>query len=150
MARSPGPSPSDPCHCLVVRQAGRWMTQFYDQHMAASGLSTSQFAMLSALDRMGPSAIAALADAMVMDRTTLTRNITPLERDGFVRIAAAQEDRRRRLVSLTASGREALARARPHWRRAQAAFEAHFGAEKAAAMRTLLLEVPAGEAADAQ
>lgn len=150
MPKAVGPTAADPCHCLVVRQAGRWMTQFYDERLAACGLRTSQFAMLSALDRLGPSPIAALADAMVMDRTTLTRNIAPLERDGLVRTAPAEDDRRRRMVSLTPSGRETLARARPHWRRAQAAFEKHFGAEKAAAMRTLLLEVPAGEAADAQ
>ena len=144
MAETRGLTPGDVCHCLAVRQAGRWISQLYDQHLAECGLRATQYAILAQLDRLGPVSIAALADAMVMDRTTITRNITPLARDGLVQIAAGPGDRRRKCVALTAHGRQTLAAARPLWRRAQAAFEKHFGAEQAAAMRALLRQVPQG------
>ena len=133
-----------PCYSLAVRQAGRWVTQLYDQHLGEVGLTSSQFGVLSHLDRLGPMGLAALAQAMVMDRTTLTRNLAPLERAGLVGIAPGEDDRRRKDLRLTAAGIEKLREARPHWRRAQAAFEKHFGAEEAAALRALLHEVPRG------
>jgi DNA-binding MarR family transcriptional regulator len=88
--------------------------------------------------------LAALAQAMVMDRTTLTRNLAPLERAGLVEIVSGADDRRRKDLTLTPAGRDKLKAARPHWRRAQAAFEKHFGAEEATALRSLLQSVPAG------
>lgn len=139
--------PADLCHCLAVRQAGRWISQLYDKHLAEVGLSAAQYGVLSQLHRGGPASIAGLAEAMVMDRTTMTRTIAPLERDGLLRVEAGAEDRRRKLVHLTEEGRARLAAARPHWKRAQAAFERHFGTEDAAAMRTLLRAVPKGRAA---
>lgn len=145
MVERVAPSPVDVCHCLAVRQAGRWISQLYDQHLAAVGLRSTQYAILSQLGRMGAAGIAELADAMVMDRTTITRNVAPLERDGLVSIEPAQDDRRRKCVLVTAAGRARLAAARPHWRRAQGAFEKHFGPQEAAAMRTLLRRVPHGQ-----
>ncbi|MBK0393797.1 MarR family winged helix-turn-helix transcriptional regulator [Ramlibacter algicola] len=133
-----------PCYSLAVRQAGRWITQLYDQHLAEVGLTSSQFGVLSHLDRLGPVGLAALAQAMVMDRTTLTRNLVPLERDGLVEIVPGQDDRRRKDLTLTPAGRDKLKAARPHWRSAQASFEKHFGAEDATALRSLLHAVPRG------
>ncbi len=137
-------TPMDVCHCFAVRQAGRWISQLYDQHLAACGLRSSQYGILAQLDRLGPASIAALAEAMVMDRTTITRNVTPLQRDGLLEIAAAEDDRRRKELRLTPLGRQTLAAARPLWRKAQQAFEQHFGPEQATALRTLLRAVPAG------
>ena len=137
-------TPADLCHCMAVRQAGRWITQLYDQHLAACGLRASQYAVLSRLERLGAAGIADLAEALVMDRTTTTRTIAPLERDGLVAIEPSETDRRRKCVVLTAHGRATLAQARPHWRRAQAAFEKHFGPQQAGAMRDLLRQVPHG------
>ena len=138
-------TPMDVCHCFAARQAARWISQLYDQHLAACGLRSTQYAILSQLDRLGAAGIAGLAEAMVMDRTTITRNLTPLQRDGLLEIAAAEDDRRRKELRLTPQGREALAAARPHWRRAQQAFEQHFGAQEAAALRTMLRAVPQGQ-----
>lgn len=137
-------TPADVCHCFAVRQAARWISQLYDQHLAGAGLRSTQYAILAHLDRRGPASIQQLAEAMVMDRTTMTRNVTPLERDGLVEIAQAETDRRRKEVRLTAAGRQRLAQARPLWRRAQAAFERHYGAKEAAAMRKMLRAVPQG------
>lgn len=135
---------SDACHCLAVRQAGRWITQLYDEHLAAAGLRSTQFAILSQLERRGPTGIAELAEAMVLDRTTLSRTVAPLERDGLVAIQAGRDDRRRRVVAITDAGKAAFDAARPHWRRAQAAFERHYGSDEAAVLRGLLRSVPHG------
>ncbi|MFL6695493.1 MAG: MarR family winged helix-turn-helix transcriptional regulator, partial [Ramlibacter sp.] len=105
-----------------------------------------QYAVLSHLQRAGSASVAQVAETMVMDRTTLTRNVAPLERDGLVQVSGTEGDRRRKVLSVTPAGSERLASARPAWRRAQAAFERHFGEEEAAVMRTLLREVPHGRA----
>jgi len=74
MARSAYSGPEE-CNCLAVRQAARHITQFYDQFLAPSGLRTTQFSILAKLRRLGLMTINALAAEMVMDRTTLSRNI---------------------------------------------------------------------------
>jgi DNA-binding MarR family transcriptional regulator len=73
------------CNCFAVRAAARHVTQFYDQVLAPAGLRVTQFSILSNLKRLGPLTINALARETVMDRTTLGRNILPLERDGLIR-----------------------------------------------------------------
>ena len=93
MTRNALLGPED-CNCLAVRQAARHITQFYDQFLAASGLRTTQFSVLAKLRRLGPMTINALAADMVMDRTTLGRNILPLERDGLIAIEKGRRDRR--------------------------------------------------------
>src|ERR1700730_4255573 len=85
MSRAALSRPED-CNCLAVRQAPRHITRFYDQFLPASGLRTTQFSILAKLRRLGPMTINALAADMVMDRTTLGRNIRPLERDGLIAV----------------------------------------------------------------
>src|SRR3954469_22001854 len=92
------------CNCLAVRQAARHVTQFYDQLFAPVGLRATQFAILSRLRHQGPMSINALAGLLVMDRTTLGRNILPLQRDGLIEIVASATDRRRRELCLTDTG----------------------------------------------
>src|SRR5215475_13566054 len=122
------------CNCLALRQASRHLTQFYDQLLASSGLRTTQFSILIRLRLAGPMTINALAVALVMDRTTLGRNILPLERDGLIEIGASPKDRRRREVRLTPAGATRLRAARQGWKAAQQRFDEVFGAERAAAL----------------
>src|SRR5947209_17853830 len=77
---------SPECNCLALRQAARHVSQFYDQHLAPTGLRTTQFSILAKLKRLGPMTINALARELVMDRTTLGRTMLPLERDGLITI----------------------------------------------------------------
>src|SRR6202044_4161162 len=92
------------CTCLAVRQAARHITQFYDRHLASAGLRTTQFSILARLRRHGAMTINVLAEDMVMDRTTLGRNILPLERDGLIRIVPSAADRRAKELLLTKTG----------------------------------------------
>jgi len=144
MAPDPA-SPAALCNCLAIRQAARHVTQFYDQCLAPSGLRATQFAILSRLHRFGPMTINALAHALVMDRTTLGRNILPLEREGLIVVQPGQSDRRRKELRVSDAGAERLRAAVQGWKEAQAGFESAFGAERAAALREMMHAVAATE-----
>jgi DNA-binding MarR family transcriptional regulator len=143
------PLSAEDCNCFVVRAAARHVTQCYDQFLASSGLRTTQFSILARLKRRGPLTISELAESMVMDRTTLGRNILPLERDGLIRIEATASDRRAKELHLTKDGEKRLDAARKGWQAAQARFEAVFGVKRAADLRALLRGVVASELAAA-
>src|SRR5690348_13345346 len=134
MKRDNPPKPEF-CNCLALRQATRHVTQFYDQFLATAGLRTTQFSILAKLRRLGPMTISALAADLVMDRTTLGRNLQPLEREGLVAVVMGRADRRSREVRLTDAGAERLRTAVDGWLKAQARFEAAFGEERSAELR---------------
>jgi len=138
------------CNCLAIRQAARHVTQFYDQVFAPIGLRATQYAILSRLRHEGPMPINALANLLVMDRTTLGRNILPLQRDGLVEVAASPGDRRRREMRLTEAGRRLHSAGARHWEDAQQRFNTVFGDGRAAALRELLREVSASDFAGAE
>jgi DNA-binding MarR family transcriptional regulator len=113
--------------------------------LAPVGLRTTQFSILSKLERLGPLTINALARATVTDRTTLGRNILPLERDGLIRVEAAASDRRAKELHLTKAGEKRLQAAQEGWSEAQARFETTFGPRRAAELRKMLRTVVASE-----
>lgn len=106
------------CACFNLRKASRTVTQLYDEILQPSGLLATQFTLLVAIAIAGSATITRLATELVMDRTTLTRNLKPLERQGLIEISPGQ-DLRTRVVKLTASGSEALFKALPLWEQAQ-------------------------------
>jgi DNA-binding MarR family transcriptional regulator len=138
-------SSSEDCNCFALRAAARHVTQSYDHFLAPTGLRTTQFTILANLKRKGPLTINALATDLVMDRTTLGRNILPLERDGLIRIEPAASDRRAKQLLLTKAGEERLLAARKRWSVAQARFESVFGAKRTADLRALLRAVAKGD-----
>ena len=142
MARSTYSGPED-CNCLAVRQAARHVTQFYDRQLAASGVRTTQFSILLKLRQLGPMTINALAAAMVMDRTTLGRNILPLQREGLVAVERGRRDRRSKEVRLSEAGAARLRAGFKGWLEAQRRFESAFGTGRAAEMRAILHAVVA-------
>jgi len=119
-----------PANCTAgnLRQALRAVAQFYDAVIGPSGLTVSQFSLLSNLAKAEPMPIGALAGHMVMDRTTLTRNLKPLERAGFVETVPGT-DRRARPIAITPAGEAALAAARPLWAEAQREIVGRLGIE---------------------
>jgi DNA-binding MarR family transcriptional regulator len=139
------------CTCLAVRQAARHLTQFYDQFLASVGLRTTQYQLLARLKTVGPISINGLAAELAMDRTTLGRNILPLEREGLIKIAPGRDDRRSREISLTTSGKERVRQGTKKWSLAQAQFADAFGKARNAQLRELLqaassTELPSGKA----
>jgi DNA-binding MarR family transcriptional regulator len=126
------------CNCSALRQAARHVTRFYDAFLFPVGLRTTQFSILAKLQKRGPLTITALAAEMVMDRTTLGRNIQPLQRYGLVAVVSDRRDHRSKELHLTETGLERLWAAGAPWREAQQRFDALFGVERAAALRELL------------
>jgi len=108
-----------PCVCAALRRAARTVTAAYDAALAPSGLRVTQFGVLRTLARLGPLPVSRLAREATLDRSTMGRNLDPLERQGFVVITTGTADGRERVVRLTPSGVGAIAAALPHWRAAQ-------------------------------
>ncbi|MEI9999413.1 MAG: MarR family winged helix-turn-helix transcriptional regulator [Verrucomicrobiota bacterium] len=132
---------ASPCHCAVLRKASRHVSQVYDAALAATGLKTTQFSLLSAIDRSKDATLTVgeLAEIMVMDRSTLGHNLRPLEKAGLLRLAANKVDARSRLIVLTRKGRAKLAAARVLWSQMQGRFESRFGTRPSAELRRALL-----------
>ncbi len=108
-----------PCACTSLRKSARAVSRVYDEVMAGSGVTTTQLAILRSLNRMGPSPLSRLADALVMDRTSLYRTIKPMVEARWVSIKADKKGRSK-TATLTAPGRKAMDRAGPYWDEAQA------------------------------
>lgn len=129
------------CNCTAIRKAARHMTRFYDACLAEVGLRGTQYIILRSLSTQSRMTINALAEVMVMDRTTVTHNVKPLLRDGLVAIKVDPDDRRSRIVTLTKSGVASVRQGETAWAKAQAQFESRFGKGKAREMRKVMSEV---------
>ena len=117
------------CACFNLRRATRAVTQLYDTVLRPVGLRTTQFTLLNAVRLQAPVTIRQLAASVVMDRTTLTRDLRPLERQRLVSIETG-EDRRERKVDLTAKGAQVITRALPLWQKAQTYVAQGLGQER--------------------
>jgi DNA-binding MarR family transcriptional regulator len=114
----------DTCLCLHVQRAARALARRFDDALRPIGLTNGQFSLLMSLNRPKPPGMTAVASLLAMDRTTLTAALKPLRRRGLIKVTADPADRRGRLMTLTAKGRRALARAVPVWRKTHARVEA--------------------------
>jgi len=106
------------CHCLAARRTARALTRLYDKQLRPHGLRTTQFSVLVALATAGPMRVGALAAALGLERTTLTRSADLLERNGWV-ASEASDDGRERRMRLTKTGQRKLESAYPAWKTAQ-------------------------------
>jgi DNA-binding MarR family transcriptional regulator len=107
------------CACAAARHVARTLTQLYDTALRDTGLEAPQFALLMAIDQIGPCNQSALGERYALDKTTVSRNLKWLERQGWVQVSIGR-NRRERKLTLTAEGRTRLAAAHPKWRKAQA------------------------------
>jgi DNA-binding MarR family transcriptional regulator len=117
------------CVCATARMAARTLTRAYDRALEPSGLRTNQFSILARLVEEGPSTVSRLAARLAMERTTLARDLRPLERRGLVTVSVGA-DRRARLVRLTPAGERRFAEAKPLWKAAQRRVRAQLGPER--------------------
>ncbi len=125
------------CACLQFRRTSRAVSALYDDFLSSAGLTVTQYALLVSIARAQGISRTLLAAKLEMDRTTLTRNLRPLERDGFV-TQKSGADLRERILGLTASGRKRLDRSFPFWEAAQRAFFSEFGQDRFEILRSLL------------
>jgi DNA-binding MarR family transcriptional regulator len=116
----------DNCACTRLRTVARLMTRAYDEALQPAGLNASQLAILAAIDVDDATSIAALSKRLAMDRTTLSRNLKPLERAKWIRLGA-EGWKRSKTVHVTSEGRQRLTRAASLWDTAQSGFLKRFG-----------------------
>lgn len=127
-AEKPVPKPSI-CVCLNVRRASRAITKIYDQALKPSGLKVTQFSVLMNIDAYGPLNTSTLAKILMLERTTLVRNLKLLERAGFIEDSPSPDPRERQ-ISITGSGRHAIREAETHWRAVQRQMKQQIGTEQ--------------------
>ncbi len=106
------------CSCFNLRRATRAVTQYYDHCLEPAGVRATQFTLLVSLASVSARTLTEMANSLVMDRTTLTRNLKPLEKLGFIQTMEAR-DRRSKAYGLTALGKETLGKGLPLWEEAQ-------------------------------
>jgi DNA-binding MarR family transcriptional regulator len=119
----------DVCACFNFRKASRAVTQLYDEALQPSGLRSTQLVILLSAAVNPGLGISKLARELVMDASTLNRNLKPLEKRGLISVEDSK-DGRRRLVTLTAKGHDAIQSAVPLWNDAQSKLVAQFGSQR--------------------
>lgn len=114
------------CACFKLRKASRAVTQHYDSALSECGLKVTQLTLLVSLSIAGPISVSALAEELVMDRTTLTRNVDVLIKDGLAQVEPGK-DKRVKLLRITQAGRDILLKAYPLWKEAQNSLTTRLG-----------------------
>lgn len=129
------------CSCNLIRSSARKITQHYESSLREAGIKPTQLTILAALANNEPLQMSQLADALLLERTGLTRNLNVLTRNGWVSIQTGEEDSRQRVISLTEEGYDKLDDAMPYWQQAQAEIEKQLGSKKLSNLRTTLQQI---------
>jgi DNA-binding MarR family transcriptional regulator len=127
------------CACTRVRRAARVLTTLYDEALAPAGvgLNIAQFALLRAVGRMDAPSLSELAAEMALDRSTLGRNVSVLQRMHLLDVSDG-DDLRARRITLTARAQRTVERCLPRWEEAQHKVEARLGSNGMATLLDLL------------
>lgn len=120
---------NDQCCCFNLRKISRAVTQFFDRHLELAGIRATQFTLLLSLSSISGKTLTEMAENLVMDRTTLTRNLKPLERMGFI-TGVKLSDRRSKAYALTEKGQEVILKGVPLWQKAQSHIVGRLGNER--------------------
>lgn len=110
---------TDSCFNLAMRKSSRLITQFYEERLKSVGLKVGQFSILRAVTYLQETTNRELQSILVLDQTTLTRNLKPLFRDGYLKASSDPNDGRLKTIRLTQSGKELYGQALPIWQLAQ-------------------------------
>jgi DNA-binding MarR family transcriptional regulator len=114
------------CPAFNIRAASRVITQLFDEILKPTGLQITQFAVLVGVVSLDSPSISQLAKGLVMDRTTLTRNLKPLEKEGLIKITSG-DDKRNHFVKITPKGKSAMEKTLPYWEKARTVVSEEFG-----------------------
>jgi DNA-binding MarR family transcriptional regulator len=125
------------CACFDLRRATRAVSRMYDDFLRDAGLNITQFSLLRLICVEKDLSISTLGRYMVMDRTSITRALAPLERDRLI-YSRTGADKRIRIISVTNKGRKLVESAEPKWRQAQEALMDTIGEDRWRAMSTVL------------
>ena len=118
------------CACGNIRRAARSVTQYYDSYLKPSGIRSTQLSVLLSISLNDGITVNEMADLLVMDQTTVTRNVAILEQRGYIISSAAVDDGRKRHLAVTDKGVEKLEEVMPLWDAAQSRLESNLGPER--------------------
>lgn len=118
------------CACGNVRKTTRTITQFYDRHIQSTGLRSTQISLLINIYLHENISVGELGAILLMDQTTVTRNIDILRKHGYITITKEEADARKKSIAITDSGVKKIAEAMPLWEQAQAHIEQGLGKER--------------------
>ncbi|WRY53293.1 MarR family winged helix-turn-helix transcriptional regulator [Clostridium intestinale] len=118
------------CVCRNLRMTTRVTTQYYDQMFQSVELPAAQFSLLADISYRKNSTISELAEALLMDQTTVTRNVEILRKKGYVSVNPDSNDSRRKCVSISEEGAKKLNEAVPLWNEVQSMIENEIGDER--------------------
>jgi DNA-binding MarR family transcriptional regulator len=118
------------CACGNLRRTTRAITQFYDQLLQPCSLRSTQFSLLLNISLHRNISVGELGARLLMDQTTVTRNLGILRKLGFINITKVDDDARKKSISLTESGARKLVEAVPLWEQAQSRMERGLGSER--------------------
>jgi len=116
------------CTCFNLRKASRIVTQYFDDSMRSIGLRGTQFTLLANAFAYSPITVTRMAEIMVTDRTTLGRNLLPMEKNGLIKVEQG-DDRRTRIVQITDAGEKKLEEAYPLWKETQESIKQKIGSQ---------------------
>ena len=128
------------CACFNVRKVSRQLSQLYDRALEPSGLKNTQFTVLAVAFGAGPISITDLSRLLDLDRTTLTRNLRIMEREGLD-VVESGKDARSKTITVSAEGMSRLQKATPLWRSAQAKILKRFGRHRWGSLRAELQDM---------
>lgn len=118
------------CVCANLRKKTRVVTQLYDKLLLSTGLKVTQYSMLANIDHQQSVSISRLGEILLLDQTTITRNINLLKQNGYVDIMKDPQDARTKVITLTEKGVEKLNEAAPIWEDIQKRIINDIGIEK--------------------
>ena len=116
-----------PCLCTALRKATRVVTKRYDTYLQPSGLKITQYSLLANASRNPGVTVSELANIMVMEQTTMTRNLKVLEKQDYLEIRENGQDKRAKSIFVSKAGQEKFLQARPYWEQAQKRLEQDLG-----------------------
>ncbi len=128
------------CACRKMRETSRKITRMYDEYLRPAGIKATQFTMLAVVAGQDEATLTELAETLGMERTTLSRNLRPLERNGLIEISA-EGYRRARSANITAEGISTMEKALPLWRSAQKTLKRRLGEDTWRRIQVELTEV---------
>ena len=117
------------CACFHVRKTGRLLSQLYDHCLRPAGIRSTQYSMLKCVGALSEPFISDLGRVLGMDQTTVTRNIVTLVKAGFIETRPHPDDPRKKLIKLSAAGKDTLTKAHPLWEKAQDHILSHMEGE---------------------
>lgn len=109
------------CASFNFRRTARAVTRLYDQAFQKFGIRSTQFSILIAVAKTQPVSISQVAEILVIDRTTLTRSLGLMQKQGLLSISP-RSVKRQRFINLTVEGEKLLAQVLPEWRKVQERF----------------------------